>query len=92
MKYLTDADIESLYHTSQASFYYEHKDLFEIVKGSEQDAAKDGEGTMMWYASQLEGLIAFNYYATKYKAVLLWDMAENPEPQHCVIIDKKFEV
>lgn len=92
MEFLTGEDIESLNRTSQFSFYHEQKERFEIVKGSEQDAAKDGEGTMMWYATQLEGLIAFNYYATKYKTVLLWDMAENPEPQHCLIVDKKIEV
>ena len=89
MEFLTSADIESLNHTSQFSFYHEQKERFAIVKGNEQDAAKDGEGTMMWYATQLEGLIAFNYYATKYKAVLLWDMAPNPDPQYCLIIDKK---
>ena len=92
MEYLTDADIMNLDHSSQASFYHDQKERFDIVKGSDHDAAKDGEGTMMWYSTQLEGLMAFNFYATKYKAVLLWDMAGNPEPQHCVMIDSKFGV
>jgi|TARA_R110000824_G_scaffold170961_3_gene348441 hypothetical protein len=98
MELLTNEDIEGLHVSSCASFYWDQYERFEIHKEngnsrfSDHNCAKDGEGTMMWYNTQLEALISYNYYREKYKTVLLWDMAENPEPQHCVIIDKKFEV
>ena len=91
MELLTPEDIEELYKTKAYSFYHEQKDRFEIVKGKKEDIAQDGIGTMMWYENQLEGFISFNYYKQKYKTVLLWDMAENPEPNFCIIIDKKME-
>ncbi len=92
MELLTNEDIEGLHVSSCASFYHDQQDRFEIHKEDGSNCAKDGEGTMMWYESTLEGLIAFNYYKTKYETVLLWDMAENPKPQYCIIIDKKFIV
>lgn len=96
MQYLTDADIEGLYHTAGRSFYYDQQDRYEIWKGKEEDIAKDGEGTAMWYNTQLEALISYNYYREKYNTVLLGDLTgfgnDNEMPSYCIIINKKMEV
>ena len=94
MKYLTVADIKNLHHTRTHSFYYDQQDRFEICKGKESDIAKDGEGTAMWYDTQLEAIISYNYYRENYKTVLLSDLTafgnDNAMPSYCIMIDKKY--
>ena len=40
--------------------------------------------------TQIDALISYQYYSKKYKCVLLWDTAENPEPEWCIYINKKW--
>jgi len=90
---IPDKDIESLHHTSMASFYHKQPDRFELDKGSINHIGKDNKGTMLWYDSnnKLDALICFQYYSKKNKCVLLWDMAENPDMQWCLYISSIIE-
>ena len=89
---IDNKDIENLHHASMSSFYEKQKDRFEIIKGDIKDIEKDG--TLMWYGqfTQIDALISYQYYSKKYKCVLLWDTAENPEPEWCIYINKKWSL
>ena len=86
---LTDKQIEDLHHTACASFFSKQQKRFEILDtcGTKPQDIKDDQAHMRWYENQLEALIAFNYFSKQHNVVLLWDMAENPEPQYCLLID-----
>ena len=83
-------DIENLHYTSMGSFYETQKDRFELEKGDIKDIEKDG--TFMWYNAfnKIDALISYQYYFKKYKCVLLYDTAENPDTQWCIYINKKW--
>ncbi len=49
----------------------------------------DSECVMKFYDNRLEALLAFNHYSKTHKTLLLWDMAENPEPQWAITIRDK---
>ena len=50
---------------------------------------QDKDCVMKFYYNKLEPLFAFNHYKKKTKSLLLWDMADNPEPQWCVLLKNK---
>ena len=89
MTELTNEQIENLHHTSMKSFYHKQPERFEIMDhaGKALRDIDDEKAHLRWYKSQLEALFAFNYFAKKHNVALLWDMAENPEPQYCLLID-----
>lgn len=74
---ISEDDIKELYHTGFHCFYHEQPHRFEILKGKIEDIP-DKTGSLRWYEDYLNALIAYNYYSnhTKFKAVLLYDLAE----------------
>ncbi len=87
---LTNEQIENLHHTSCASFLYRENETllsgrFELLDGNIEEK-NDSACHMRWYSNQLEALFAFNYFSAKAPTALLWDYAENPEPQYCLRI------
>ena len=87
MNGLTDKQIEDLHHTLCPSFFRKQQERFEILDtcGIKPQDIKDDQAHMRWYENQLEALLAFNYFSKQYNVALLWDMAEEPEPQYCLL-------
>lgn len=98
---LSKEDIQNLHHTSMHCFCHEkdQEGRFEVLKGNINDIPKSDNGILYWYEDSLSALIAYNYYNnhTKYKAVLLYDLAErtlegknvtHESDRHCIAINK----
>jgi len=110
---LTPNDIERLHHTSMRSFLSEQKNRFEVIDTKDdlgdkeyeelQDSLKEWwvvnekDCSMYTYHSQLEWLIAFNYYTKvkKTKAIKVIDLSEVKEygddsNLHILIVEIKY--
>ena len=89
--------VNHLYHSAMGGFWREQPFRFEFVKGSKgtekyEDNPPEG-GVMLWCGDNyLNAYIVYNWYAsTVADSCILFDLAENPEPQYCVWVDVKGE-
>lgn len=98
---LTEKQIESLHGSAYKSFFCEHSDMFEGDHTNRSLANKtqllrlqsvikefpDKDCMLFFYENHLEALFAYNYYRKSNKCLLLWNLAENPDPQWCILIN-----
>ena len=91
--------VSHLYHSAMGGFWNDQPYRFEIVKVSRELEGEDWEenppegGVMLWCGEQyLNAIMIYNWYVSRISgAAILWDLAENPDPQYCVWVNAKWE-
>ena len=72
-------DVLFMSHTACQNFYDEQRERFEHYKSNirmlpDRPTAKDKQGTMFFYDSQVSALIAYKVISERESATLLWDL------------------
>jgi len=72
-------DVLFMSHTACQNFYNEQRERFEHYKSNirmlpDRPTAKDKQGTMFFYDSQVSALIAYKVISERESAALLWDL------------------
>jgi hypothetical protein len=88
-------DVLFMSNTACQNFYNEKRERFQHFKSNirmlpDRPAAKDKQGTMFFYDSQVSALIAYKVISERESAALLWDLVGEEWVVACSMDWKKY--